>query len=180
MNAEQHPQTPSSWQGESQGPETATSSRAIKFGLIGSLAGTIAMDVVMVVESLIIGAPVDGFVALIGSIVGGGALVGVVLHLLMGSLLGLLFGIAVWQSALPQHRVCAERCVVGSTGRSGNHTLGLRPSCYRNRRSDHRDGQLLLCPSPGMGCSSGGDCRRRFYVGILPRTLQLDFRPLST
>jgi len=97
MNAEQHPQTPSSWQGESQGPETATSSRAIKFGLIGSLAGTIAMDVVMVVESLIIGAPVDGFVALIGSIVGGGALVGVVLHLLMGSLLGLLFGIVVWQ-----------------------------------------------------------------------------------
>jgi len=97
MNAQQHPQTPSSWQGESQGPETATSSRAIKFGLIGSLAGTLAMDVVMVVESLIIGAPVDGFVALIGSIVGGGALVGVVLHLLMGSLLGLLFGIAVWQ-----------------------------------------------------------------------------------
>ena len=97
MNAEQHPQTPSIWQGESQGPETATSSRAIKFGLIGSLAGTIAMDLVMVVESLIVGEPVDGFVALIGSVVGGGTLVGAVIHLLMGSLLGLLFGTAIYQ-----------------------------------------------------------------------------------
>ena len=95
MNAEKHPQARSSLQEESQGPETATSSKAIKFGVIGSLAGTLAMDLVMVVESLIIGMPVDSFVALIGSVVGGGALVGVVLHLLMGSLLGLLFGIAI-------------------------------------------------------------------------------------
>jgi len=72
-----------------------TSSKAIKFGVIGSLAGTIAMDLVMVVESLIIGEPVDGFVALIGSAVGGGTLVGMVAHLLMGSLLGLLFGVAI-------------------------------------------------------------------------------------
>jgi hypothetical protein len=91
MNAQQRPQV------QSPSPETAISSRAIKFGLLGSLAGTLAMDLVMVVESLIIGAPVDGFVALIGSVVGGGALVGVVLHLLMGSLLGFLFGTAVWQ-----------------------------------------------------------------------------------
>ena len=95
MNGEQQAQAPSRRQGEGQGAEAAARSRAIKLGVIGSLAGTIAMDVVMVVESLIIGAPVDGFVAVIGSAVGGGALVGVVLHLLMGSLLGLLFGIAI-------------------------------------------------------------------------------------
>lgn len=53
------------------------------------------MDLVMVVESLLIGAPADSFVALIGSVVGGGTLVGVVAHLLTGSLLGLLFGAAV-------------------------------------------------------------------------------------
>jgi ethanolamine transporter EutH len=53
------------------------------------------MDLVMVVEALIIGEPVDIFVALIGSVVGGGTLVGVVMHLLMGSLLGLLLGLAV-------------------------------------------------------------------------------------
>jgi hypothetical protein len=97
MNAKQHPQARSSRQEESQGPETATSSKAIKFGLIGSLVGTIAMDLVMVVESLIVGEPVDGFVALIGSVVGGGTLVGVVVHLLMGSLLGLLFGTAIYK-----------------------------------------------------------------------------------
>ncbi len=97
MNAEQHPQASSSWQEVNEGPETATGPKAIKFGLIGSLAGTIAMDLVMVVESLIIGEPVDGFVALIGSVVGGGTLVGVMAHLLMGSLLGLLFGAAIYK-----------------------------------------------------------------------------------
>jgi len=100
MNGEQQAQAPSRRQGEGQGAEAAARSRAIKLGVIGSLAGTIAMDVVMVVESLIIGAPVDGFVAVIGSAVGGGALVGVVMHLAMGSLLGLLFGLAVWRVRL--------------------------------------------------------------------------------
>ena len=95
MNAEEHSQARSSRQEESQRPEGATSSRAIKVGLIGSLAGTLAMDLVMVVESLIVGEPVDGFVALIGSVVGGGALVGAVIHLAMGSLLGVLFGAAI-------------------------------------------------------------------------------------
>ena len=95
MNAEEHSQARSSRQGESQRPEAATSSKAIKVGLIGSLAGTLAMDLVMVVESLIVGEPVDGFVALIGSVVGGGALVGAVIHLAMGSLLGVLFGAAI-------------------------------------------------------------------------------------
>lgn len=70
--------------------------KAYKSGVIGSLAGTLTMDAVMVAESFIIGEPVDGFVALIGSLIGGGPLVGVVLHLLMGSLLGLVFGIAVY------------------------------------------------------------------------------------
>jgi len=93
MNAKQHPFAPSGWQVEN--PETAIGAKAIMFGLIGSLAGTVAMDLVMAVESLIIGMPVDGFVALIGSVVGGGTLVGVVAHLLMGSVLGLLFGTAL-------------------------------------------------------------------------------------
>lgn len=92
MNAKQHLQAPSSWQEETQGSVASARSEAIQLGLIGSLAGTIAMDLVMVVESLIIGEPVDGFLALLGSLVGGGALVGMVAHLLMGSCLGLIFG----------------------------------------------------------------------------------------
>ena len=97
MNAVHQPQAPSSRQEERRSPEAELAHRVIKFGLIGSLAGTVAMDLVMVVESLIIGQPLDGFVALIGSVVGGDALVGVVVHLLMGSLLGFLFGIAIYQ-----------------------------------------------------------------------------------
>jgi len=82
---------------ESKSPKTATGATVIKYGVIGSLAGTIAMDLVMVVESLLLGMPVNGFLALIGSVVGGGALVGAAIHLLTGSLLGLLFGLAVYQ-----------------------------------------------------------------------------------
>jgi hypothetical protein len=100
VNVKQHPQAWSSRQKESQGPETAARSKAIRFGLIGSLAGTMAMDLVMVVESLIMGQPVDGFVAVIGSVVGGGTLVGVAAHLIMGALLGLLFGAAIYKVRL--------------------------------------------------------------------------------
>jgi ethanolamine transporter EutH len=81
---------------ESASPKLATRATAVQYGLIGSLAGTIAMDVVMVVEALILGEPLNIFLALIGSVVGGGPLVGLVLHLLMGTLLGLLFGAAVY------------------------------------------------------------------------------------
>ena len=100
MNASHHPQAQSIRQRESQGPETTTGFRAIKVGLFGSLAGTLVMDLIMVVESLIMGEPVDGFAALIGSVVGDGALVGAVIHLSVGSLLGLLFGAAVWRVRL--------------------------------------------------------------------------------
>lgn len=94
MSTKAHAPVRTSRPQDTKGREGA-GARAIKFGVIGSLAGTIAMDLVMVVESLIMGEPVDSFVALIGSVVGGGTLVGVVIHLLMGSLLGLLFGAAV-------------------------------------------------------------------------------------
>jgi len=91
MSLEQHPLRRSNCQEESQGPGTAARSKAIKFGLIGSLAGTMVMDLVLVGEFFIVGEPAYGFLALIGSVVGGGTLVGVAIHLLVGSLLGLLF-----------------------------------------------------------------------------------------
>jgi len=97
MSAKQHPQGRSNWQEESQGRETAARSKAIKFGLIGSLAGTMAMDLAIVGEFSIAGEPVYGFLALIGSVVGGGTLVGLAIHLLVGSLLGLLFAAAIYK-----------------------------------------------------------------------------------
>lgn len=82
---------------EGQRTETLTLTRAITFGMIGSLAGTLAMDVVMVAESLLIGEPATSYLALIGSVLGGEALLGVAMHLVMGSLLGLIFGLAVYR-----------------------------------------------------------------------------------
>jgi hypothetical protein len=84
-------------QREGQKSETLTLTRAIRFGVIGSLAGTLAMDLVMVVESVMIGEPATSYLALIGSVLGGGALLGVAMHLVMGSLLGLIFGVAVYK-----------------------------------------------------------------------------------
>jgi len=69
--------------------------RGIGVGLIGSLVGTLVMDLVMVAEFLMMGLPPDTYLALIGSVVGGGVAVGVVLHLFLGSLLGLVFSAAV-------------------------------------------------------------------------------------
>ena len=49
----------------------------------------------MVGEFSMMGLPADTYLALIGSVVGGGVAVGVVLHLFLGSLLGLVFSAAV-------------------------------------------------------------------------------------
>ncbi len=77
--------------------DQSAAARAIAFGVIGSLAGMLAMDVVIIVESLMIGEPATSYLALIGSVLGGGALIGVIMHLAMGSLLGLVFGAAVYK-----------------------------------------------------------------------------------
>lgn len=97
MTAEQAQEELTDRHEEDQYPETLTLTRAITFGVIGSLAGTIAMDVVMVAESLMIGEPATSYLALIGSVLGGGALLGVAMHLVMSSLLGLAFGVAVYK-----------------------------------------------------------------------------------
>jgi ethanolamine transporter EutH len=96
MTPEQDLQAMTGRREESQRPETYTLSRAISFGILGSLAGMLAMDLVMVAESLMIGEPATSYLALIGSVLGGDALVGVAMHLVMGSLLGLVFGVTVY------------------------------------------------------------------------------------
>ena len=63
----------------------------IGLGVVGGLAGMIAMDLVMVAEFLIAGLPFYIYFELIGSVLGGGILLGVLLHILLSSLLGLIF-----------------------------------------------------------------------------------------
>jgi len=65
--------------------------RLIILGVIGGLAGMVAMDLVMVVEFLIIGLPIYTYLELIGSVLGGGVLLGVVMHVLLSLILGLIF-----------------------------------------------------------------------------------------
>jgi len=65
--------------------------RVIILGVIGGLAGMIVMDLVMVAEFLVMGLPLYTYLDLIGSVLGGGILLGVVLHILLSSLLGLIF-----------------------------------------------------------------------------------------
>lgn len=72
-----------------------TLTRGIGLGVVGSLAGMIVMDFVLIGEFSMMGLPAGTYLALIGSVFGGGVALGVVLHLLMGSLLGLLFSMAV-------------------------------------------------------------------------------------
>ena len=76
-----------------QSPRMARNSitRVVILGVIGGLAGMIAMDLVMVVEFLIMGLPVYTYLDLIGSVLGGGVPLGVVLHILLSLLLGLIF-----------------------------------------------------------------------------------------
>jgi hypothetical protein len=70
-------------------------SKEIKFGVLGSIVGMLVMDLVMIVEFSIMGLPLDTYLALIGSVVGRGVPVGVIIHLLFGSIMGIVCGVAV-------------------------------------------------------------------------------------
>jgi hypothetical protein len=69
--------------------------RGIGVGVIASLVGMMMMDVVIIVEFLIMGQPALTYLDLIGSIFGGGIPLGIVVHVLLGSLLGIAFSIPV-------------------------------------------------------------------------------------
>jgi hypothetical protein len=69
--------------------------REIRYGLIACLIGTIAMDIVVVLEYFLIGQPLNTSFVLFGKLVGAGAILGVFLHLLFGSVLGIFFGILI-------------------------------------------------------------------------------------
>ena len=69
--------------------------RGIIYGIIGGLVGMLVMDLVMVVEFSIMRQPIDTYLKLIGSVFGGGVLLGIPLHLIAGSLLGVIFSFIV-------------------------------------------------------------------------------------
>ena len=78
-------------------------SREIRYGWIACLIGTAAMDAVVILENALTGQPLDTSFVLFGRLVGGGVLVGFILHIFFGSALGIVFGIAI-SLTLHSHR----------------------------------------------------------------------------
>jgi hypothetical protein len=69
--------------------------RGIGVGVIASLVGMMMMDLVVIVEFLLMGQPALTYLDLIGSVFGGGIPLGVLVHILLGSLLGVVFSVPV-------------------------------------------------------------------------------------
>ena len=105
-------------------------SREMRFGLIGSLVGTVVMDIVLFLEYHLSGQPLTTSFMLFGSLVGGGAGEGVVLHLLFGSVLGLLFGISMSQFDALRINSVGKGLKVGVMAGLATIPLGWCPVCY--------------------------------------------------
>ena len=69
--------------------------RTFAFGMIGGLAGTVLMDLVMVTTFVLVGEPGDTFFKMVGERFGDGALVGIALHDMIGLSGGLVFAFLV-------------------------------------------------------------------------------------
>jgi hypothetical protein len=69
--------------------------RGIELGLMGGLFGTILMDIVMVATFLMVGEPWDTFFTMVGEKLGGGAVIGIALHNVVGLTGGFVFALSV-------------------------------------------------------------------------------------
>jgi len=69
--------------------------RGVGFGIIGGLLGTFLMDIVMVLTFIIAVQPADAFFSMVGEKLGDGALVGILVHNLVGLTGGIVFSLLV-------------------------------------------------------------------------------------
>jgi len=69
--------------------------RIIELGLIGGLVGTFLMDAVMITTFLLVGEKADVFFSAVGERLGGGALIGVSVHMCIGTTGGFIFSLLV-------------------------------------------------------------------------------------
>jgi len=67
----------------------------VEFGLIGGLVGTFLMDAVMIATFLLVGEKADIFFSAVGEKLGGGALIGVAVHMCIGTIGGFIFSLLV-------------------------------------------------------------------------------------
>jgi uncharacterized membrane protein YagU involved in acid resistance len=59
------------------------------------MIGTLVMDIVVIIEYIITGEPLNTSFVLYGALIGAGVWIGFVLHVLFGSALGILFGLLI-------------------------------------------------------------------------------------
>ena len=69
--------------------------QVIELGLIGGLMGTFLMDAVMIATFLLVGEKADAFFSAVGEKLGGGALIGVAVHMCIGTTGGFIFSLLV-------------------------------------------------------------------------------------
>jgi hypothetical protein len=69
--------------------------RTIELGLVGGLVGTFLMDAVMIATFLLVGEKADVFFSAVGEKLGGGALIGVAVHMCIGTTGGFIFSLLV-------------------------------------------------------------------------------------
>jgi len=67
----------------------------IEFGLVGGLVGTFLMDAVMMATFLLVSEKADVFFSAVGEKLGGGALIGVAVHMCIGTTGGFIFSLLV-------------------------------------------------------------------------------------
>jgi len=65
--------------------------KVVAFGIVGGVLGTVLMDLVMVTTFVVVGEPADAFFAMVGEKLGDGAIVGAVLHNVIGLSGGFVF-----------------------------------------------------------------------------------------
>jgi len=69
--------------------------QTIEFGLIGGLVGTFLMDAVMIATFLLVGEKADVFFSAVGERLGGGAFIGIAVHMCIGTTGGFVFSLLV-------------------------------------------------------------------------------------
>lgn len=69
--------------------------RGLGLGILGGLVGTILMDMVMMTTFIVVGEPADAFFSMVGEKLGGGVIVGVAVHNVIGMTGGAVFAILV-------------------------------------------------------------------------------------
>ena len=72
-----------------------TLSREIRYGVAACLVGTFAMDLVVGLEFYATGQPLHTSLMLFGALIGRGVFEGTILHILFGTMLGVVWGAAI-------------------------------------------------------------------------------------